>query len=59
MTTAKSVILTAIKFKGLEQVKQDAKELSESSCCTEQYVRSIIRNVERSQIIISCQNNQK
>ena len=52
MITAKSVILTAINFKGIEQAKQEAKNLAENSLCSEEYVKSIIRKVEKKQIII-------
>jgi hypothetical protein len=52
MNTAKSVILTAIYFKGIEEVKKQAKQLAEDSLCTESYVRSIIRQVEKNKIII-------
>jgi hypothetical protein len=49
MNTAKSVILTAIYFKGIEEVKKQAKQLAEDSLCTESYVRGIIRQVEKKQ----------
>lgn len=52
MTTAKNVILTAINFKGVEQVKKEAKELSEKLLCSESYVLNIIRKVEKSNIVI-------
>lgn len=50
---AKDVILTAIKFKGIEQVKKEAKDLAEKTLCSESYVRNIIRLVSKGQIIIS------
>ncbi len=49
---AKDVILTAINFKGIEQVKREARDLAERSLCSESYVKSIIRQVEKGQIII-------
>lgn len=52
MTTAKQVILTAINFKGIAQVKSEAKQLSESLLCSEAYVNSLIKKVEKSQIVI-------
>lgn len=52
MTSAKKVILTAINFKGIDQVKKEAKELSESLLCSEIHVNNIIRQVEKSQILI-------
>jgi hypothetical protein len=47
-----NVILTAIYFKGIEQVKREVKELSENCLCSESYIKSIIRKVEKNQIII-------
>jgi predicted transcriptional regulator YheO len=52
MTSAKQVILTAINFKGLTQVKAEFKKLSESLLCSESYVKNIIRQVEKGQIVI-------
>ena len=52
MTTSKNVILTAINFKGIEQVKKEAKELADNLLCSESYVKNIIRQVEKEQIII-------
>ena len=52
MTTAKQVILTAIKFKGLEQVKSESADLSEKAICSEAYVLSLIKKVERKIIVI-------
>lgn len=52
MTTAKNVILTAINFKGIEQVKKEVKQLSENLLCSEAYVSSIVRKVEKMKIII-------
>lgn len=52
MTTAKNVILTAINFKGVEQVKKEAKELAEKLLCSESHILNIIRKVEKSQIIV-------
>jgi len=50
--TAKNVILTAIHFKGVEQVKKEAKELAEKLLCSESHVLNIIRKVEKSNIVI-------
>lgn len=50
--SAKNVILTAIHFKGLEQVKKEAKTLAEQSICSESYVKSIISKVKKDEIII-------
>lgn len=52
MTTAKNVILTAINFKGVEQVKKEAKQLSEDLLCSEGYVRNLIKKIEKNQIVI-------
>ncbi|MBN8860887.1 MAG: hypothetical protein J0H29_21025 [Sphingobacteriales bacterium] len=52
MTSEKQVILTAINFKGVEQVKREAKELAEKLFCSEQHVLNIIRKVEKQQIIV-------
>jgi len=48
----KNVILTAINFKGIEQVKKESKELAEKCLCSESYVKNIIRQVQKNQIII-------
>ena len=53
MTTSKTVILTAINFKGIEQVKKEAKALAENLFCSENYVKNIIRQVQKNHIIIS------
>lgn len=50
--TAKKVILTAINFKGIEQVKMEAKLLAEKCLCSESHVLNIIRKVQKSQITI-------
>ncbi|GEM_PF-5679157 len=49
---AKDVILTAINFKGVEQVKRESKDLAEKTLCSESYVKNIIRRVEKGEIII-------
>lgn len=49
---AQDVILTAINFKGLDQVKKEAKELAENTLCSEAYVKAVVRKVEKGQIII-------
>ena len=51
-TSAKNVILTAIHFKGLNQVKKEAEDLAEKTLCSASYVKSIIRQVEREKVII-------
>ncbi len=50
--SAKNVILTAIHFKGIEQVKMDVKGLAEKTLCSESYVKSIVRKIEKGEIII-------
>jgi len=52
MTTAKNVILTAINFKGIAQVKSEAKQLAENLLCSESHVLKIIRKVEKNNIVI-------
>ena len=52
MTTSKNVILTAINFKGIDQVKSEASKLAASLFCSESYVKNIIRQVEKGQILI-------
>jgi len=47
-----NVILTAINFKGIDRVKKEVKELAENCLCSESYIKSIIRKVEKKQIII-------
>lgn len=49
----KQVILTAIHFKGIEQVKREAVKLSEDCLCSLSYINSIIRKVEKEKIIIA------
>lgn len=52
MTTAKNVILTAINFKGVEQVKKESKQLAENALCSEAYVKRIVSEVEAGKITI-------
>jgi hypothetical protein len=49
----KQVILTAIHFKGIEQVKLEAVRLADDCLCSVAYVKSIIRKVEKNNIVIS------
>jgi hypothetical protein len=51
--SAKEVILTAIHFKGVEQVKKELKTIAENSLCSEAYVKSIIKKVETSKILVN------
>lgn len=48
----KNVILTAIHFKGISQVKIEVKELAQNCLCSESYIKNIIRKIEKGQIII-------
>lgn len=50
--TAKRVILTAICFKGIEQVKKEVNELAEKSLTSVSYIRKIIKEVEIGKIVI-------
>lgn len=48
----KDVILTAIYFKGTDQVKREATELAKKTLCSVAYVKSIVRQVESGKIVI-------
>ena len=52
MTTCKNVILTAVNFKGINQAKAEAAQLADGLCCSVSYVLSVIRQVEKGQIVI-------
>ena len=52
MASAKQVILTAIHFKGTEQVKATAVELADNCLCSVQYVLRLVRQVEAGKITI-------
>ncbi len=52
MTTVKDIILTAIYYKGIAQVKKEANELAEKCMVSVKYIKSIIRKVEKGQIKI-------
>lgn len=53
MTTAKTVILTAIKNKGTNEVRSCAAQLADDLFCSKPYVLNICRKVETNKIIIS------
>ena len=53
MTTNKDVILTAIHFKGAEQVRNEAAKLADDLLCSVGYVMQIVRKVEKGQIKIA------
>jgi hypothetical protein len=48
----KKVVLTAIHYKGIDQVKKEIKYLADGCLCSEGYIRSIIKSVEKGQVII-------
>ncbi len=52
MTSAKSVVLTALKNKEVKLVKKEAGELADNIFCSKSYVLSIIRKVEKGNIVI-------
>jgi len=52
MTSAKEIVITAIKHKGVTTVKANAKSLAESALCTKAYILSIILKVEKGKIIV-------
>lgn len=53
MTSAKDVILTSIKFKGLKHVRSIAGPLSEDLFCSRGYVLSVCRKVETGKIKVA------
>lgn len=53
MVSAKNVILTAIKFKGTEQVKKESKSLADNLLCSQAYVMKIVKSVEAGKIEIA------
>lgn len=53
MISIKTVILTAIHYKGVEQAKKEVSYLANEMMCSEAYIKSIIKQVEKSQIIIN------
>lgn len=53
MTSAKTVILTAIKMQGIGGVLCNTKKLADDCLCSETYVKSIIRDVKTGKIVIS------
>jgi hypothetical protein len=53
MITNKEVILTAIHFKGSQQVKAEAAKLADDLLCSVGYVLQIVRKVEKGQIKIA------
>ena len=52
MTTAKTVILTAIAERGVAHVRANAGELAEELFCSRSYVLSLARSVEKGRIVI-------
>ena len=57
MVSAKDVILTAIKLKGIQHVKDRVLEYAENSLCSVGYVKQIIRKVEKEETLISFMQN--
>ena len=52
MTSIKDIVLTAIYYKGIEQVKKEAKQIAESALTSVSYINSIIKQVETDKLII-------
>lgn len=52
MVTVKQVILTAIHFRGISQVKSETKQLADNLLCSKTYIHSLIKQVEKEQIVI-------
>lgn len=53
MTSAKNVVLTAIKFKGTAQVRAEAADLADNLFCSKPYVLGLCRKVDAGKIILS------
>ena len=51
-TTLQSAILTNIHFQGIAKVKANVKGLANELLCSEASVRSMIRKVEKGEIVI-------
>lgn len=49
---AKDVILTAINFKGLSKVREEAQSLASDALCSKGYVLNICNKVEKGLIAI-------
>jgi len=52
MTSAKQVILAAIHNKGTATVRAEAGQFADDVLCSKAYVMSIVRKVEKEQILI-------
>lgn len=52
MVTIKTIVLTALKYKGIDRVKSEVKDLAENAMCSQAYIHSIIKKVEKQQILI-------
>jgi hypothetical protein len=52
MISAKKVILTAIKFKGIQTVKKQSSANLDDCLCSEGYIKNIIRKVEKGELVI-------
>ncbi|MCY7291331.1 MAG: hypothetical protein LH615_04030 [Ferruginibacter sp.] len=46
----KKIILTAIHFKGIERVRTEIKTLAEGCLCSEAYIKSIIKKIEKEKL---------
>lgn len=53
MISAKQVILTAIYFKGVEYVKQNAAQYADDCLCSKSNVLNVVRAVEKGRIVIA------
>jgi len=52
MTTVKDVILTAIHFKGLTEVENNAADLADKLFCSSKYILTICSKVRSGKIVI-------
>ena len=55
MITAKSVILIAIAYHGINKVRENAGELARNALCSKSHVLKIVRDVEKKRITIQTQ----
>lgn len=49
----KDIVLTAIKFKGIEAVKKEAQQIADDCFAKKQSVMAWIRKVEKGEVVIN------
>ena len=52
MTSAKTVIMTAIKFNGVSEVRSNAQSLADDLFCSKAHVMNLCKMVETGKIVI-------